>query len=281
MEISYTGSSIIVKHSSDMHLYHHAFSMNSQKVRLALEEKGLDYVSHSLNPLKGEDLDDELFCVNPHGKIPVFSNGHLVICETLAIIQYIDSINEPLGTHDVDREKLLEWMKKVTEWSPKLFTLSHIPYKLRRYFSRFKRRVVIARMASNPELSSKYRVKLHNAYATEELLENPEAVTANKQQLIDLLDASESQLASTEYLAGGSFTMADVVFIPLLARMELLSVENEYINSRSHLSEYWAKMKQRPTYHTVIGRYFSGLNKYKTLLTTALNIGFRDLFRRY
>lgn len=275
------GSFFVGKHSGDMHLYHHAFSMNSQKVRLALEEKGLDYVSHSLNPLLGKDLDVEIFQVNPNGKIPVFSTGSCVIRETLPIIQFIDSINEPLGTQGVDREKVLEWMKTVSEWSPKLFTLSHIPSKLRRYLSRFKRRVAIARMADNPDMSSKYRLKLQNVYATEDLLGDREAVDANKLQLISMLDAAERQLLSTEYLAGGSFTMADVMFIPVLARLELLSVDNEYIHSRQHLSKYWVKMKQRPTYYNVIGWYFSGLNKYKTLFTTAVKIGFRDLFKMY
>lgn len=255
--------------------------MNSQKVRLALEEKGLDYVSHSLNPLKGKDLDAEFFRVNPNGKIPVCSNGSHIICETLPIIQFIDGINEPLGAHDVDQEKMVDWMNRVSAWSPKLFTLSHIPFRLHRYVDRFKRRVAIARMTSNPELAGKYRAKLHKAYATEELLGNIEAVDANKTQLVDLLDAAESELSASDYLAGGSFTMADVMLIPVLARLELLNVDKEYIPSRLHLLDYWARMKQRPSYHTVIGRYFLGLNKYKTLLTTAINIGIRDLFRRY
>lgn len=70
-----------------MQLYHHAFSMNSQKVRLALEEKGMDYISHSLNPIKGKDLNVDLFNINPDGKMPVFKNGNLVLTDVLAIVQ--------------------------------------------------------------------------------------------------------------------------------------------------------------------------------------------------
>lgn len=264
-----------------MQLYHHAFSMNSQKVRLALEEKGMDYISHSLNPIKGKDLNVDLFNVNPDGKMPVFKNGNLVLTDVLAIVQFIDSINEPLGGFNVNKEKVQEWMHRIDDWDPKLFTLSHIPLKVRTYFGRFKRRVIIARMARNPAFASNFRSKLQRGYATDEMMKDTEALEANKMQLERLLDMAEEQLESTDYLAGESFTMADVMFLPLLGWMELLKVDREYIHKRQNLSRYWARVKRRPSYKVVIGQYFGGLNKYKTLFITSINVGFRTLVRKY
>ena len=77
----------ILKIAGNMQLYHHAFSINSQKVRLALEEKGLDYNSHSLNPVTGKDLNADLFNINPDGRMPVFRNGNVVLTDTLAILE--------------------------------------------------------------------------------------------------------------------------------------------------------------------------------------------------
>lgn len=264
-----------------MQLYHHAFSMNSQKVRLALEEKGIDYISHSLNPIKGKDLNADLFHVNPDGKMPVFQNGNLILTDTLAIVQFIDSINEPLGGYDVNKERVQEWMRLINEWEPKFFTISNIPAKVRTYFGRFKRRVIIAKMARNPALASNLRAKLQRAYATDEMMKDVEALEENKRQLERLLAMAEEQLDSTQYLAGESFTMADVMFLPLLGWLELLGVHREYIHKRPNLARYWVKVKRRPTYHTCIGKYFGGLNKYKTLFTTSINVGFRTLIRRY
>ncbi|KAI5065979.1 hypothetical protein GOP47_0018603 [Adiantum capillus-veneris] len=233
-----------------MQLYHHAFSMNSQKVRLALEEKGIDYISHSLNPIKGKDLNADLFHVSPDGKMPVFQNGNLILTDTLAIVQFIDSLNEPLGGYDVNKERVHEWMRIVDEWEPKLFTLSSIPLK--------------------------------RAYATDEMMKDTEALEQNKRQLERLLDMAEEQLESSEYLAGESFTMADVMFLPLLGWMELLGVSREYINKkRKNLSRYWAKVKRRPSYYAVIGKYFGGVNRYKTLLTNSIIVSFQTLIRRY
>lgn len=280
-ELSHSLSGDAVKRYTEMQLYHHPFSLDSQKVRLALEEKGVDYSSHRLNPLKARNLDLDFFSTNLSGKIPVFKNAELVIFDTLSIIGYIDSINAPLGGDVVDREKMLEWMKKIDEWNPKLFTLMHVPKKYILFFTRFKRRVIIARMAESGELAGKYHLKLQDAYATEEQLKDPDALNHSKELLINLLDDADNQLAESTYLSGEEFSMADAMFVPILARIEVLNKGDEYISSRTHLSDYWNRVKKRPSYHAVIGKYFSGWRKYRTLYSTYCTVWVRNLFKRY
>lgn len=70
-----------------MQLYHHPLSLDSQKVRLTLEEKGIDYTSHHVNPLTGKNMDTFFFSMNPSAKIPVFQNGSHIIYDTVEIIQ--------------------------------------------------------------------------------------------------------------------------------------------------------------------------------------------------
>lgn len=270
-----------MKHLNEMQLYQHPYSLDSQKVRLALEEKGLDYWPYSINPLKARNLDSRIFRMNPTGKLPVFLNGQHIIFDTLPILQYIDSINEPLGGDAVDREKMLVWMRWIDLWNPKLFTLRHVPQKYRLFFSRFQRRAAIARMAECPDLADKYHLKLRSAYATEEQLKDKEMINSSNELLIKILDAAEGQLSSTNFLAGGAFSMADCMFIPILARINLLNLEEEYICSRSHLLDYWNRVKKRPSYHAVIGKYFSGWKKYKTLYATYSSVWVRNLFKRY
>ncbi|XP_057861661.2 glutathione S-transferase TCHQD [Cryptomeria japonica] len=271
----------VVNYSKEMHLYHHPFSLDSQKVRLALEEKSIDYVSHKMNPLKGRNLDLDFFRMNPTGKIPVFKNGDIIIFDTLTIVEYIDGINEPLGGNDVDHRRMLAWMQKIDEWNPKLFTLSNIPQKYILFFSRFKRQVAIARMSQSPDLADKYHLKLRGAYATEEQLKDEDAVNESTEKLAILLDDAETQLAESKFLAGEKFSMADAMFVPILARIELLNKENEYIGIRTHLLDYWNRVKERPSYGAVIGKYFSGWRKYKSLLSTYTSVWIRNVFKRY
>lgn len=61
--------------------------MDSQKVRLALEEKGIDYTSYHVNPLTGKNMDASFFRMNPTAKLPVFQNGAHIIFRAIEIIQ--------------------------------------------------------------------------------------------------------------------------------------------------------------------------------------------------
>lgn len=69
-----------------MQLYHHPYSMDSQKVRLALEENGIDYTSFHVNPLTGKNMDSSFFRMNPSAKLPVFQNGSQIFYQAMDII---------------------------------------------------------------------------------------------------------------------------------------------------------------------------------------------------
>lgn len=270
-----------------MQLYHHPYSLDSQKVRLALEEKGIDYTSYRVNPLTGKNMDSSFFRMNPSGKLPVFQNGsHSIIYNTIEIIQYIErialvSVSGTRNTITPSSGEVIKWMNKIQEWNPKFFTLSHVPEKYRRAVSKFIRRVVIARMAESPDLASSYHLKLREAYDTEDKLKEPDVLHESEEKLITLLDEVEVKLNETQYLAGEEFSMADVMLIPILARLVLLNLEDEYIGSRPSVDKYLSVVKQRPSYRKVIGKYFNGWRRQKTLITTWCIVSIRSKLKRY
>jgi len=136
-------------------------------------------------------------------------------------------------------------------------------------------------MAEYPDLASSYHHRLKDAYKTEEKLKDPKVINRSEEHLVRLLDEAEAQLHETSHLAGDEFTMADVVLIPVLARLVLLKLEDEYINSRPNIAEYWSMVQQRPSYKKVIGKYFDGWRRQKTLMKTWCFIHMRSLLRRY
>ncbi|XP_027942456.1 glutathione S-transferase TCHQD-like [Vigna unguiculata] len=267
-----------------MQLYHHPFDLDSQKVRLALEEKSIDYTSHHVNPVTGKNLDSSFFKMNPGGRLPVFQNGSHILYKTIDIIQYIERIAVfSSGSENISssNKEVIEWMQKVQEWNPKYFSLSNVPEKYRIYVSKFLRRVVIARMSECPELAGAYHRKLKEAYQTEERVKDSDVLIRSKEHLVRLLDEAEKQLSETPYLAGQEFTMADVMLIPVLSRLVLLDLEKEYITGRPNIAEYWVLVQQRPSYRKVIGRYFDGWKKHKTLVKTWCFVRIRSLLKRY
>ncbi|XP_008799056.1 glutathione S-transferase TCHQD-like [Phoenix dactylifera] len=265
-----------------MQLYHHPYSMDSQKVRLALEEKGIDYTSYHVNPLTGKNMDASFFRMNPSAKLPVFQNGAHIIFQASDIIQYIDRLTVSLNGEDKPiSSEVVEWMHKIEGWSSKIFTLSHVPDKYRLFVSKFVRRVVIARMAEAPDLATMYHLKLLDVYDAEDKVKDPDIVKRSEEKLAELLDNAEMQLNETKYLAGDEFTMADSMFIPVLARITLLNLEKKYINCRPNIAEYYNLVKHRPSYKAVIGKYFSGWRKHRTFMKTLFILAIRSMFRRY
>ncbi|XP_071721887.1 glutathione S-transferase TCHQD-like [Rutidosis leptorrhynchoides] len=267
-----------------MQLYHHPYSLDSQKVRLALEEKGVDYTSHRLNPLLGQNFNASFFRKNPSARLPLFQNGSHIIFDTVEIIQYIEKIAVVSCCADdmtFSGGQVLQWMHKIQEWNPKYFTLSHTSDKYRLVVFKFLRRLLIARMSESPDLASAYHRKLKEAYETDDTLKDPNVLRRSKEHLVRLLDEVNKRLGETKYLAGEEFTMADVMLIPVLARLVLLKLEDEYIGSRQNIAAYWIMVQQRLSYKKVIGKYFDGWRRYKTLMRTWCAVRMRSMLKRY
>ncbi len=72
-------------------LYWISGSPYSWRVMLALEIKGPDYLSHRLDPGKGEHKTQEYLSMNPHGKVPVLTDGDTIIYESMAILAYLEA----------------------------------------------------------------------------------------------------------------------------------------------------------------------------------------------
>ncbi|KAL2232339.1 glutathione S-transferase TCHQD [Sesamum indicum] len=267
-----------------MQLYHHPYSLDSQKVRIALEEKNIDYTSFHVNPITGKNFDSSFFRMNPSAKLPVFQNGSHILYDTVEIIQYIERIAMVSSGGDestLSSGEVVEWIYKIQQWNPKFFTLSHVPPKYRLSVTKFLRRVIIARMAECPELASAYHRKLKEAYETEEKLKDPEVLRWSEEHLERILDEAERKLSESTYLVGEEFTLADVAFIPLLSRLALMNLEEKYINTRLNVAEYWNVVQERPSYRKVIGKYFHGWRRHKTLLKTWCFVRIRSLLKQY
>jgi glutathione S-transferase len=78
-------------------------------VMLALEVKGLAYTPKRLDNVKREQKRPEYLAINPRGQVPVLVEGDITVCETLAILSYLDAATPtpPLfGSSPVETAKI-------------------------------------------------------------------------------------------------------------------------------------------------------------------------------
>jgi glutathione S-transferase len=60
-------------------------------VMLAMGVKGLDFEPRRLDNAKREQKSPDFLAVNPRGNVPVLTEGDTVVCETLAILAYLEA----------------------------------------------------------------------------------------------------------------------------------------------------------------------------------------------
>ena len=73
-----------------LHLFHFTMSNCSQRVRLALEEKGLAWTSHHLDLPANEHVSADYQAINPNGVVPTLVHDGQVVLESNDILVYLD-----------------------------------------------------------------------------------------------------------------------------------------------------------------------------------------------
>lgn len=65
-------------------------SSSAYRVRIALHLKGVSYDRVAVDLSAGEQFESEFRAANPQGLVPVYSDEHLILSQSLAIIEYLD-----------------------------------------------------------------------------------------------------------------------------------------------------------------------------------------------
>src|SRR5436305_3831032 len=71
-------------------LYDAIPSSNSDRVKIALHEKGLEYERVTLDLAKKEQKRPEFLKLNPYGKVPVINDNGQILFESCIINEYLD-----------------------------------------------------------------------------------------------------------------------------------------------------------------------------------------------
>lgn len=73
-----------------MRLHWHPFSIIPRRVRIALAEKSIPHEDVIVDVLSGAHREPAFRQLNPLGLIPVLEDDGLVICESIAILEYLE-----------------------------------------------------------------------------------------------------------------------------------------------------------------------------------------------
>lgn len=174
-----------------MKLYDYPQSPYCQKVRIVLAEKDLSYETIFVDLQKGEQRRPEFLALNPYGKVPVLIDEDEVVYDSTLINEYLEDEypHPPLmsaRSGERARARMLE------DFADNSFT---VPISM-----------LLAELQKPEGTGNEERIQRYRA------------------EVVRVLELLERRLEGREYLAG-SFSLADVAFIPRLLILPNLGIE--------------------------------------------------------
>ncbi len=203
---------------SMLHLYHCAHA-RSFRVLWFLEELGLSYDLQVMEFPPRQHAPDYL-AINPLGTVPYLVDGTTELSESIAILQYLDSVHGKgefsFAPGDKDYAQWLNWL-------------------------------LYGEASLMPPLATILRYRL---FAPEEGL-NEAVATAHERVLRTRLCPLESALANTAFLCPAGFSTADISvgYALLLARAIGLGTLLGEVTSR-----YFQRLESRPAFRAAVAR---------------------------
>lgn len=236
-----------------LRLHHSLFSASSQKVRLALVEKGLAHDSVAVDLQAGEQHTPAYRALNPRGVVPTLIHDGAVLIESAAILEYLDDVfPEPtLRPHDpVARQRMRAWVRRLDDVHHPANGMMHYAVLGRPALQALPPERLEAMLRAMPNR----RDRALRAAAARQGVEAPEFVDAVRTQE-EMLDALDAALAAGQpFLIGDAVSHADLVALPYVARLEQMGLLALIAASdRDHLAGWYARMKARPSWRETIG----------------------------
>jgi len=197
-------------------LYDAVPSSNSDRVKIALHEKGLPYERVTLNLAKKDQKRPEFLKLNPYGKVPVIDEDGKVLFESCIINEYLDEKypNPPL----MPKDPYLRGRGRVlVDYA---LNYAHEPYW-----------------------------DLRGEMRKAEAERDTGTVEEKRQQLRILLEYLEAALGDKAFFLG-DLSLTDIAIVPRMLRAESYGALPAL--SLPRLNSWLERMKQRPSVKAIL-----------------------------
>ena len=232
-----------------LELYHNNISVCAQKVRVVLAEKEIPWTGHQLSFSKGEQLTPEYLKINPRGLVPTIVHDGRIVIESTVIDEYLDEAfpDKPLKSTDPwERAQMRLWSKICDEGlHTQCATISFSGAFARQLAHGKTPEELEARLMKMPDPARRERQRA----IIKDGFDAP-FVKEHVRLFDNSIGEMEEALKRGPWLAGKTFSLADISLIPYLERMDRLGLEGMW-GKRPKVSDWFARMKARPSFKAI------------------------------
>ncbi|XP_052452195.1 ganglioside-induced differentiation-associated protein 1-like isoform X3 [Carassius gibelio] len=214
---------------SKLILYHWTQSFSSQKVRLAIAEKGLQCEETDVSLPLSEHNEPWFMRLNPTGEVPVLVHNDSVICDPTQIMDYLEQNLCDAQILNTESE-----LKKLAAENPDLKDA---------YLA--KQRRIKSKLFDHDNM--KHLKKLLDEL--ENVLDQVETVLQRR------IEETPEEGSQQTWLCGNFFSIADVSLAVTLHRLKFLGLSRRYWGNGAqvNLETYYESVLNRPAFRRVLG----------------------------
>jgi glutathione S-transferase len=231
-------------------LYHNGSSVCAAKVRILLAEKNIPWTGHYLDVLAGDQFNPDYLKLNPRAVVPTIVHDGTVVIESTVICEYLDDVypNPPLRPADpAGRARMRIWTKIVDEILPPFvvditFVVSHRHTVIAKGEAHTRRFIEDA-----PDVVSRERRHswIYGGYESDVVRQ---AVDKYRKALAEMDEA----LTDAQWLAGETFSLADIGVIPYVNRLHMLNMDSMWRDRHPGVADWFERMRARESFHAGI-----------------------------
>jgi glutathione S-transferase len=227
-------------------LYNAAHSTCSQKVRICLAEKELPFEDIKLDLGKAkEHLRPEYLKLNPNGVVPTLVDDGQVVTDSSVICEYLEERypEVALSPRDlVQRAAMRAWMRFLEEVPTAAvrvpsFNMGFLP----RYEGMDRTTFEGAESDVRPIRKQFYRRMGPSGFKKED-------VQASLEQMGNTCARMNAALEHGPWLLGEQYTLADIIVVPLIDRMNDLGMSEIWEKKYPRVTDWYARMQARPAF---------------------------------
>jgi len=232
-----------------LELYHNAFSSCSQKVRIVLGEKGLDWKGHEIDLTGGGQHDPEYVKLNPNHVVPTLVHDGRVLIESTLINEYLEDAFPTPSLRPSDPAALHAMRLFVKQIDEKVHPAAGVVT-----YGIATRPMLLGRPPEDREAAWANIPDPARRAARKSVIEHGVAAPEMRGAIaafIGMLDRMDGLLADRTWLAGDDFSLADAAALPYVLRLEHLAM-GDLISARPRAADWFARVQALGSYPAMV-----------------------------
>jgi glutathione S-transferase len=234
-------------------LYHNDMSVCAAKVRTVLHEKNIEWEGVHMDLRAGDTQAPEYLKLNPNAVVPTLVHGGQVIIESTVICEYLDDAfpQNPLKGDSVERARMRLWTKQLDEGLHIAVGNLSLCIAFRHQHLKKTPQQLEAYLDGIPSAETRERRRK----GIELGMESPTFLPSLERWHRFMADA-ERALADGDWLAGRTYSLADIGYMPYMIRLEHLGLDALWAR-RPRVAAWRERIFVKPSYKAAVEKWLN------------------------